>query len=169
MNPKPWRTGTPSEEANHLNPAYCGALIYEFVKAYQIAKKAPAPFALLFCALPIALHRDTRNRLPRSIVTRLLPWLEENRDVRVGFADRARSLTPHVREALRYASTNQAVRFCTPGAVATGPKRASFTPTTLRDATPDVRDTVDAIRLVARWFAASGNTATILAAWGIRV
>ena len=169
MNPKRWCTGMPSEEANHLNPAYCGALIYEFVRAYQNAKEAPAPFALLFCALPIALHRDTRNRLPKTTITRLLPWLEENRDVRVGYGDRARRLTPHVREALRYAATNHAVRFCTPGAVATGPKRASFTPTVLRDTTTDVRDTVNAIRMVARWFAASGNTATILAAWGVRV
>ena len=169
MNPDPWRDRLSSEEANHLNPAYCGALVYEFVRAYENAKRTSAPFALLFCALPIALHPGTRDRLPRTIATRLFPWLEENRDVRVEFADRARNLAPHVREALRYASAHQVVRFAPGGLVATGLKRASFTPTALRDTTPDVRDTVDSIRMIARWFAASGNTATILAAWGIRV
>ena len=94
MSLRPWQERWASEEANHFNPAYCGALIFEFVRAYHSARKVPPSFALLFCALPIALHPATRARLPRTIRTQLFPWLEDNRDVRVGFADRARNLTP---------------------------------------------------------------------------
>ena len=169
MSLKPWPDRRVPEEANHFNPAYCGVLIYEFVRAYEKARKAPASFALVFCALPITLHPATRNRLPRSTVTGLLPWLEENHDVRVGFADRARNLSPYVREALRYASVRHAIRFGHGGVVTTGSKRASFTQSALDDTTTDVRETVDAIRKIARWFAAAGDTPTILAAWGIRV
>ena len=169
MKLRPWQERRVTEEANHFNPAYCGVLIYEFVRAYERAKKAPASFALLFCALPIALHPATRNRLPNSIATGLFSWLENNRDVRVGFADRARNLTPYVREALRYAAVRQAIRFDEGGVVIIGSKRASFTQSALDEATTDVRDTVDAIRKIARWFAPAGGTSTILAAWGIRV
>ena len=169
MSLNPWRDRWAPEEANHFNPAYCGVLIYEFVRAYETARKLPTSFALVFCALPIALHPATRNRLPKSIVTGLLPWLEENRDVRIGFADRARNLSPYVREALRYASVRHAIRFGHGGVVTTGSKRASFTQSALDDTTTDVRETVDAIRKIARWFAAAGDTPTILAAWGIRV
>ena len=165
----PWRERWASEEANHFNPAYCGVLIYEFVRAYERAKKEPGSFALLFCALPIALHPATRNRLPTSIATGLFPWLESNPDVRVGFADRAYNLTPYVREAIRYAAARDAICFDDGGVVTTGRKRASFTQTALDETTTDVRDTVDAVRKVARWFSAAGDTSTILAAWGIRV
>ena len=169
MNLRPWPERWASEEANHFNPAYCGALIFEFVRAYHNARKVPPSFALLFCALPIALHPATRSRLPRTTATRLFPWLEDNRDVRVGFADRARDLAPYVREALRYALARHTLRLQDGGVIAAGPKRASFTPATLDDTTTDVRDTVDAVRKIARWFAAAGDTPTILAAWGIRV
>ena len=64
MSLKPWRERWTVVEANHFNPAYCGVLIYEFVRSYQKAKDSAAPFALVFCALPIALHPATRDRLP---------------------------------------------------------------------------------------------------------
>ncbi|WP_420615410.1 three component ABC system middle component [Candidatus Palauibacter sp.] len=169
MTLSPWSNRWPREEANHFNPAYCGVLVYEFVRAYENARKDPAPFALLFCALPIALHRATRDRLPASIITQLLPWLERNRDVRVGFAQRARNLAPYILEALRYASARRAIRFAETGVVTVGPKRASFTQSALDDTTADIRDTVHAVRKVGRWFAASGDPATILAAWGVRI
>ena len=166
MSLRPWPDRWPTQEANHFNPAYCGVLIYEFARAYERAKKVPPSFALLFCALPIALHPATRNRLPRSIRTRLLPWLEANRDVRVGFPERARNLTPYVREALRYAAGRRALRFSAGGLIGTGTTRASFTPRARDAATADVRETVDAIQTIGRWFAASGDPSTILAAWG---
>ena len=169
MSLAPWNARWETAEANHFNPAYCGALIYEFVRAYKKAKGVAAPFALVFCALPIALHPATRDRLPRSIATRLFPWLQNNHDVRVGFAERARNLTPYVRQAFCYAVARRAIEFNDDGLVIVGPKRASFTPTALAATTTEIRDTVRAIRKIARWFAAAGDTSTILAAWGIRV
>ena len=166
VDPAPNRT---FEEIFLFNPAYCGALAYEFVRAYETAKKKPAPFALIFCALPMVLHPDTRDRLPYSIITKLLTWIENNPDVRVGFSDRAQNLTPYLRDALRYAAMRQVICFASNGNITTGSKRASFTPKVLEETTVDVRETVNAIRKVARWFAASGDTATILAAWGVRV
>ena len=169
MSLRPWQERWAREEANHFNPAYCGALIFEFVRAYQGARRVSPSFALLYCALPIALHAATRARLPRTIRTQLFPWLEDNRDVRVGFADRARNLAPYVREAFRYSLARQTIRFDDGGLVLSGPESASFTQAALDETTTDVRDTVVAIRKIARWFAAAGDTPTILAAWGSRV
>lgn len=169
MSLNAWRDSRVSEESNFFNPAYCGVLIYEFVRAYEKAKKAPAPFALVFCALPIALHTATRNTLPKTIITRLLPWLERNHEVRVGFAERACNLTPYVREAFSYAAARKAICFSEGGLVAIGTKPAAYTDLSDDYISMDVKDTVDAIRKIARWFAAAGETSTVLAAWGIRV
>lgn len=169
MSLPPWHERRTLGEANHFNPAYCGVLVYEFVRSYERAQRGPPSFALLFCALPVVLHPATRDRLPSSTATRLFTWLENNRDVRVGFSDRACSLCPYIREALHYASARQAISFRDGGVITTGPKKASFTPAALNEVTTDIRDTVKAIRLIGRWFAITGDTPTILAAWGIRV
>ena len=163
-----WQKRAP-EEAHHFNPAFCGALIYEFVRSYTKAKSRAPEFALIFCALPIALHPSTRSRLPNSTITELFTWLESNPDVKIGYAERARNLTPYVREAFQYALARQALTFEPDGLVALGDRRASFTDRFLQDATMDMRDTVSATRKVARWFAGAGDTSTILAAWGVRV
>lgn len=163
-----WRERSP-EEAHHFNPAFCGALIYEFVRSFAKAKTATPSFALPFCALPIALHPATRDRLPRSTRTALYPWLEQNPDVLVGYADRVRNLTPYIREAMLYVAARQAIIFNDGGTIAIGKKRASFPGSFLSETTPETRETVEAVRRVARWFAGAGETTTILAAWGIRV
>ena len=108
----PWAERWAAEEANHFNPAYCGALIYEFARSYRNTKRRAASFALVFCALPIALHPDTRDRLPPTTKSGMFPWLEENRDVRVGFGTRARNLAPYVkgRAALRNGATGSPPR-----------------------------------------------------------
>ena len=164
-----WRRQRTREETHYFNCAYCGVLVYEFVRAYQNAKKTPVSLALVFCALPIAVHPATRNRLPNSTATRFLSWIEYNSDVLVGFSDRARNLSPYVREAVLFAGSRRAICFDKGGTITIGPKPASFTPKALDNTTEDVRATVVAIRKVARWFAASGDASTILAAWGIRV
>lgn len=169
MSLPPWHERWTLGEANHFNPAYCGVLVYEFVRSYENAQKSPPSFALPFCALPAVLHPATRARLPSSTITRLFTWLENNRDVRVGFSDRACNLCPYIREALHYAAARQAISFGNGGVITAGPKRASFTPIALDGTTTDIRDTVHAVRLIARWFAAAGDTSTILSAWGIRV
>lgn len=164
-----WAERWATEEANNFNPAYCGTLIYEFARSYQKAKRRPAPFALIFCALPIALHPGTRDRLPATTASGMFPWLEQNRDLRVGFGLRARNLAPYVKEGLRYAIARKAVQLEEGGVIEIGPKRASFTARALDETTMDVRNTVQSVRMVARWFADAGDAASILAGWGIRL
>lgn len=164
-----WNERWASEEANHFNPAYCGALIYEFVRAYERSKHQPVSFALPFCALPIALHPSTRERLPSRTTTGMFPWLENNRDVKVGFGIRARNLAPYIKEAVRYATARKAIRFEEGGVLTLGETKASFTQSAMNETTPEIRNTVTAVRMIGRWFAGTGDTASILSGWGVRV
>ena len=162
-----WHGYKTVEESNLFNPAYCGALIYEFVRAYQNAKGSPVPFALVFCALPITLHPATRDRLPKSTRTILFHWLENNPDLLVGFSDRVRNLVPFLRDALRYATVQRTIGFEKNGGLTVGENRASFSPKLFAKVTSEIQETVRATRLVGRWFARSGDVPTILTAWGI--
>lgn len=158
----------PREEAHLFNPPFCAALLYEFVKEYQKAKGQAAPYTLLFCALPIALHGKTRRALPGSTVTSLYSWRERNPEVLVGFAERTRSLRPVVQEALRFAIDRSALAFAEDGGVMLGGRALSVGRKFEETLTDDARDCFAATRLLGRWLAKAGTPSTIMAAWGIK-
>jgi len=168
MTLQKWQERVP-EEAHLFNPAFCGALLYEFIRSYTKAKDDHVDFPLPFCALPLALHPASRDRLPYSTVTSLYTWLEENADMRVDYAARARSLAPYVREALRFTIGRNAIALNANGQLQLGSKRASFPDSYLDGMTPEIKEIVTATRKVARWFGAAGETATIMTAWGVRL
>jgi len=158
----------PREEANLFNPAFCAALQHEFVKEFQKAKGQAVPYALLFCALPIALHGKTRRALPGSTLTSLYSWRERNPEALVGFAERARSLLPVAQEALRFAIDRSALAFAEDGGVMLGRHSLSIPRRFEETLTDDARNCVAATRLLGRWFAKAGTASTIMAAWGIK-
>lgn len=158
----------PREEAHLFNPAFCAAALHEFIKQYQKAKGVAAPYALLFCVMPIAVHGKTRRALPGSTLTSLYSWRERNPQVLVGFAERARSLRPVVQEALRFAIDRSAIGFADDGGVTLGTKPLSVARKFEDALTDDARDCIAAARLLGRWFAKAGTASTIMAAWGIK-
>ena len=160
----------PIEEAHLFNPAFCGALAYEFLKSYtKAAAKPGADLPLIFCALPICLHMESRRKLPSSTATSLYTWLQRRPETLVGYAVRARDLAPYIKQGLSFGIARQTLAFGENGAVLLGEKRAAFTPKFLEAATAEVRDIVMSTRMLGRWFAGAGTAATVLAAWGITV
>lgn len=157
------------EEAHHFNPAFIGALTFEFVKAYERAKTAPAAFPLPFCALTFSLHSDSRIVLPNTTRTGLYSWIERTPEALVGYSERARNLAPYLKEGIRYAVLREAIIFDDAGSIGTGPKRASFTNSALEAVTPEVRDIVKSVRMVGKWFAGAGEAQTILVSLGVRL
>src|SRR5262249_28563315 len=115
---KPW-IERPREEAHLLNPSFCSACICASITGYSTVASGNMPFPLVFVVLPIALHRRTRELLPRSTRTSLAVWLDQHADARVGLVERARSLVPFAREALIYSLASKNLSYSSDG---------SFTP-----------------------------------------
>jgi Family of unknown function (DUF6521) len=156
------------EEAYLFNPAFCAVVLHEFIKEYQKAKETSAPYVLLFCALPIAVHGKTRRALPSTTLTSLYSWRERNPEVLVGFAERARSLRSVVQEALRFAIERGAIAFDGNGGVTLGAKPLVVAKKFEDALTNDARECINAARLLGRWLAKAGTASTIMAAWGIK-
>ena len=155
------------EEANLFNPAFCATLLAK--AADEFAKKAgrPFPFALAFLVLPVVLHPNTRESLPRSTVTSLLPWIQEHREQLVDFAMRVQHMREITRETILFAAQHETLAITDQGYIVVGPKRRNTTERRTALFTSEVRDCVDRAGFIGRWFAAAGTTATIYAAWGI--
>lgn len=155
------------EEANLFNPAFCAVLLAKASEEFAKKAQRPFPFALAFLVLPIVLHRGTRQALPGSTVTALLPWIQENREQLVNFAGRVEALRTITQEAILFGLQHESLAIAEDGGIAAGARR--LTPTEKRTGlfTDEARECVDRAGFTGRWFAAAGLPATIYSAWGI--
>jgi Family of unknown function (DUF6521) len=157
----------PQEEANLLNPPFCALVLSLAVEDYVRSLRDGMPFALAFLVLPIVLHKPTRDSLPQRTTRALSSWLEEHEDFRATFAERARALSPYVREALLYNLVQERLKLSEQGHLLVGTKTKGFAKY-VATATDEVKDCLSKARFVGRWLTSAGNVPTIFALWGVR-
>lgn len=166
---QPWGQ-RPTEVANLFNPAFIGALLRKAVDGYTEEAQAGMPFELSFLVFPFCLHPATASRLPRSAsVTPLHVWLqrEENRDVLLGFADRASALVPFVKEAILFSAERGVLDIDGAGRLQVGARTLRGI-TNYRSIGEEVKEAVRLAEFVGRWFALAGTNATVFALLGVR-
>lgn len=158
----------PTEEAFLFNPAFIGALIFEFVKAYQKERLDGTPLTFLPLSLSIILFQGSRERLPMSTITSLYEWVQRNEDLLVGFSTRTTNLVPYFKEGLRFSVLCETLSMGDGHLVVLGKNKSQFSAQFLRETTTEVKRIVDKTKFLARWFVKSGSEESILASWGIR-
>ena len=163
-----WRD-QPVEQARLLNPAFLGALLCSAADGYikEAQGSGGLNYALSFIALPIVLQKGTRDALPKSKATSMIAWMSANPLAQVGFADRARALSPLVKDAILVASRGGIIRLQGTEVISVAsPKRlAGYDSAT---SSGEVRDCLKKANFVGRWFAVSGEYTTVMALWGVR-
>lgn len=164
---EPWEQ-RPPEEAYLFNPAFLGSLVFEFTKEYEKSRPGGVPLTLVPIALTVALHRQTRSKLPSSTVSSLYGWMQEHEDTLIGFVERVCGLMPYLREALLFALQHKTLCFGEGHLVLRGNQKAHFSAAFMRDTTAEIKETIDQAKFMARWFAKSGSESSILACWGMR-
>lgn len=105
--------------ANLFNPAFCGEIIRTVAYSYNKHADIEFPFAFSFIVLPILLHKDTREKMPRSVRTYLFAWVEENDELFFDFPKRTKSLVKHTKEALSFLLTYAKIEFTEIGSIIT--------------------------------------------------
>jgi hypothetical protein len=163
---KPWAERT-REEAHLLNPAFCCVNLTSACAGYSESNGQSLPFALAFIILPVILHKNTRESLPRDSRTSIPTWLQNHAEARLGFYERLMSLKAHTREAIRYGMAfdwlvmddSGVIRCVAPDALI---NRA------IRLLDGDARHCVSRARFLGKWLSTSASTETTMALWGIR-
>jgi len=161
---RPWLK-RPIEIAHLLNPAFCSSLLCESIAGFEQEVGAGMPYAIAFLALPVVLHKPTRDLLPKSIVTKLHAWTQKNQSVRIGFAERVRWTIPYTKEALHYATMAELIYISDDGILVSKKKRLRKLAWP-KTSEPSVCK--NKARFVGRWFSLAGDTSTLLAMWGVR-
>jgi Family of unknown function (DUF6521) len=154
------------EEACLFNPSFLGLLVWSSVAGYHEATELGLPFELAFLALPLSLHKPTREALPRATRTSLAAWLESNAVFRVGFRERASALAPFVREAILFALTHNLVAAGERGQLRPFPRPRTLS-RYLDQSTAEVHDCAKKAEFIGRWFGTAGTSTTIMTLWGV--
>jgi hypothetical protein len=158
----------PQDVANLLNPSFDGFLVYKAVAGFQREADDGMPFELAFLVLPFVLHAKTRNRLPSKVTTHLATWLQEQRDVLLGFGERTADLVAYTQEAIRFLTDHELVTVHENARIHTGPDKYNRGVGPYTQSTDEIAHCVRAATSVGRWLALSGNSTTIFALLGIK-
>ena len=154
-----------SEEARVFNPAFCGELIYRTVSEHYGARRSGFSIVTAFLVLPLTLHAETREALPRRADAAFAGWVAEHGALLVNVPDRTRRLRPVSREALLFALSHRLIAMEGGGLV------PGVRPVAHRARPTVSSDEVDAARraagLLGRWFAGQGSELSILRGIGV--
>lgn len=161
----PWQE-RPREVANLFNPAFTSLLLAKTLAGYAGSEPTGMPLALSFLVLPIILHPDTRDALPRAASTTMFGWIAENPHLKAVFPRRARKSIPFTQEAIRFGIMYGKLAVAGPSLVM-GARRFALNAVP-PDATDEVRLCLQKAAFLGRWFAETDSPHTTLATWGIR-
>ena len=154
----------PLEERALFNPAFMARIVRAAAEGYSREATEGLPFPLAFLVPPIVLHRPTRVALPRAITTNLLVWLDQNAYLRQTFPARARAVLGAGREGLVVGLAS--------GLISRERARIVAPPLPRRKpglfSTSQTEEILARALFVGRWFARSGDVATIYAQWGVK-
>ena len=158
----------PIEEANLFNPAFLCALIHEFLKDYAKAQTGGAPLTAVVIGMATTLHRASRERLPNRTVTPLYAWLQDNEDLLIGFASRAKNIVPYVKEAILFGMATETLALGNGHSLVLGTQKATFPKSYIDTTTAEVKSIIDRAKFMGRWLSNSGSEISVAAAWGIK-
>lgn len=162
----PWEL-RPQEEKGLLNPSFCSVLLWYACNGFVREESRRMTFEEAFLVVPIVLHKNTRELLPRTIRTSLATWLDENRLVRSNVATRARLLVPYVKEAISFGLRHEFLKI-DDGEIVGIEKWKKTVGKTVRQSTDEVVECTKRAEFVGRWFSQAGAAPTVFALFGVR-
>lgn len=168
MSSSHWNLGwseRPTEEANNFNPAFCGELLCRSVGEYYKKAGQPMSIALAFVVLPLALHRGSRDQLPKMASTAFAGWIATHDNVIAELPLRLERLRPVVREAMIFSIRQNRLAVQGGGLVPGSSKLSSTTKAAI--STDDTGQARSAAALLGRWFGAQGDAPSVLQGFGV--
>jgi hypothetical protein len=144
--------------ANLFNPAFCGEVIRKTSQSYNESSAHNLPFAFTFLILPILLHKETRERMPKTTRSYLFAWIEENDDLFFDFPNRAKSLVPFTKEALSFLLIQKSIQIDETGGI----KVNKYRNKTLKGSDLDeYEDIMNKTKMLGKWLALTYDVKSI--------
>lgn len=160
---RPWEERA-KEIAYLFNPAFCGRLLYSFIKEYNKVTEEGVPFPLIYLILPLILHRNTRDLI--SSRTKFLVWINRNPSVLINFPNRAKSMVEITNEAVELLLLADLVHIKDDASFEINKTKKSLNESKYNN--EEIKDCINKSKHVARWFSDVGKCETIYITLGVR-
>jgi hypothetical protein len=155
-----------SEEVALFNPAFLARLLHATATDYEKASERAMPVSLAFLAIPLVLHKPTREDLPTHASSQMQTWIREHPRHIVRLDTRVVGMRPFVGIAVRFGARH-GVLTSVDGRVGAGSvKRRPRGYADLESA--EIESCLRVASFLGRWFARQPDTATLLALWGLQ-
>jgi hypothetical protein len=163
---RPWED-RPAEVANLLNPAFCGWIIFKCVQSYIYESVgSPMPYSLAFLVPPLVLHQRTRETM-KSTTRHWQVWLNGNQQIKIGVAERVRSLVPYTREALMFLQQTHTVAVRSSDAALVLQNGLRRMRRHRFSQSEETKECLKKAETLGKWFARANSPATIYASLGL--
>lgn len=163
----PWAQRT-VEERRLLNPAFCAQLLWRSARGYSGANDDLLSLEESFLVLPMVLHGEIRQSLPRDTRTSMAVWLETEALARRWIAAGARRLVPFTKEALLFGGVHGFLAIEGSRVRATEQRWAKLEASSVKQASDEVKECIRRAEFVGKWLAQTGSAPTVLALLGVR-
>jgi hypothetical protein len=163
----PWAQRT-LEERRLLNPAFGAQLIWRSARGYASVNEGALSLEESFLVLPMVLHGEIRQSLPRDTRTSMAVWLETEALARRWIAAGARRLVPFTKEALLFGGVHGFIAIEGSQVRATEQGWTKIEARLLKQTTDEVRECVKRAEFLGKWLAQTGSAPTVLALLGVR-
>ncbi len=154
----------PIEVASLFNPAFCSVIIRESIKGFQSEQTEGMSYSIVHLILPIVLHKATREQLPISITTKMHSWINQNRELKIQFAERVRNLNSITKEGLIYGLQTELFLIDSQGRFKLTSKKIK--PNWKAESEPFICS--KKAGFIGRWLAQAGDSKTIFHMWGVK-
>lgn len=156
----------PSDVANLFNPAFLSMILRRAVDGYEKLSEEGMPFEMAFIVVPLVLHEHTRDTLP-TIATTMQTWIQENREVLIGFPRRAKEIVPFVREGLMFGVQRNVLTIEISGSLSPGAQKLVGV-TQFQQLSDEVKNIYGKSEFIGRWLTQQSNVTTVFAMLGIK-
>jgi hypothetical protein len=155
-----------SEEVALFNPAFLARILHAAASDYEKTVKRAMPVALAFLAIPLVLHKPTRDDLPTNAASQMHAWIREHPRHMARLDTRVVGMRPFVGVAVRFGVQHGLLTSADGRLGAGSVKRRQRGHTDLESV--EVQTCLRVASFLGRWFARQPDTATLLALWGLR-
>jgi Family of unknown function (DUF6521) len=164
MNLLPEWDNRPLTVAHLLNPAFCGEIIRRFIHEYQKIKQSDngMPYQLTFLVLPMILHKQMRESLPKTSGKNFITWIEENQSMKMILPNLIKKTVPYTKESIMFLLMYEIIKINDSGEIIIVEK-----PKIIKEIS-EVTECYKKAELVGKWLANSGNSQSIFINLGIK-
>ncbi len=148
------------------NPAFCAIVLRSYIEGFTKTNSAGLPFPLILLPIPLVLTSDIAQAFNgTNVSTGLLPWLNRNPEVTIGFSKRVRDTATVSRAGLLFGARYGVFEINAAGRIFLKPEGLVKNTTSIKRLY-----VAEAMKLASRfgsWIGKSGSPETIFIALGV--